>query len=72
MRLKSDTLLESLLTHYQSLITMLESFRETADEDDDSSEETPLLNLSEDRLTDAMVKAIRLTRSPYRTFGTNG
>ena len=69
MRMRSDTLLESLLTHYQSLIAMLQSFRETADEGDDRSEEFPL---SEDRLTAAMIKAIRLTRSPYRTFGTNG
>ena len=72
MRLRVDMLLESLLTHYQSLIQTLQSFQKTTEEDEDNLEETPLQGLPEDRLTDAMVKAILITRSPHRTFCTNG
>ena len=59
MRTKPDKLLMAI---------MRIPLREKEEEDDDAMD----LSSFEDAMTRAMVKAIKMTRSPSRTFGSNG
>lgn len=66
--MKKDMLIKAILANQQLLFTALKSMDE--DEEDDDSH--GMMDGMEDKMTAAMVKAIKLTRSPHRTFGTNG
>ena len=69
---KIDVLIESLIKQYKDLFKQLKAMSSEKESEDDSEDktETPQC-LTEDQLTNAMVKAIKQTRSPHRTIGTN-
>lgn len=58
---KLDKLLSAMRASHQAMMA-------TLDEEEDEDEEVGL----EDKLTAAMVRAITMTKSRNRTFGTNG
>lgn len=66
---QTDQLIKALLKNQEALLKVLETLHM---KDDDESEDSDMMEGMEDKLTNAMVKAIKMTRSPNRTFGTNG
>ncbi len=59
---KLDRLIASIQASHQAMLATLQ-------EDDEEEDSAPSF---EDKLTMAMVRAIKMTRSPSRTFGSNG
>jgi hypothetical protein len=67
--MKNDLLIKAMLANQKLLLSVLKDMKDEDEEEEDEDEQKPMR--METHIRDAMVQAIKMTRSPHRTIGSN-